>query len=268
VAEFELNRRVWVWYSGDTLKYDKKGERKMENTTVLEKFLGLEFPGRKFNKEQFDFLLGYSIKEPRDTERTLIDRLYGKSVFKSVDDFYQNNRDVELAKIRLQGLRNKYSTPARRNGFRSFKNFVDWWCNQEGKCCYCEVDEKVSMAAFEKEHITSKKTAWKNGILQIERENAGGEYIPENCKLACVLCNNAKSDMISAVDFEKFFADATKNYWDFIKAKLDGVDTKINLCDTCVHTFAECDSNPKFGDGIGNDNVYECDKYEEALIHK
>ena len=41
------------------------------------------------------------------------------------------------------------------------------------------------------------------------------------------------------------------------------VDTKSNLCDTCKKDFAVCDSNPKFGNGVGNDNIYECDAYEE-----
>ena len=37
----------------------------------------------------------------------------------------------------------------------------------------------------------------------------------------------------------------------------------VNLCRNCVHEFAECtDSTPQFGNGKGNDNVYDCDKFE------
>lgn len=42
--------------------------------------------------------------------------------------------------------------------------------------------------------------------------------------------------------------------------------TKRNLCDSCKHSFADCPATPddvKFGDGVGDDNVYECDKYEK-----
>jgi hypothetical protein len=40
-------------------------------------------------------------------------------------------------------------------------------------------------------------------------------------------------------------------------------DTKVNLCDTCIHTIPTClNDNIKFGDGLGNDNVIECDGYE------
>jgi hypothetical protein len=40
------------------------------------------------------------------------------------------------------------------------------------------------------------------------------------------------------------------------------IDTKANLCNTCKNNFATCVSNPTFGDGIGNDNVYQCDAYD------
>lgn len=41
-------------------------------------------------------------------------------------------------------------------------------------------------------------------------------------------------------------------------------DTKINLCDTCVCTFGDCDGEPEFGNGIGNDNVIKCDSHAES----
>lgn len=33
----------------------------------------------------------------------------------------------------------------------------------------------------------------------------------------------------------------------------------LHLCQYCLNEFATCKSNPKFGSGLGNDNVYECD---------
>lgn len=39
-----------------------------------------------------------------------------------------------------------------------------------------------------------------------------------------------------------------------------------NLCDSCKHCFADCTATPDdviFGDGVGNDNVCVCDKYEQ-----
>lgn len=43
-------------------------------------------------------------------------------------------------------------------------------------------------------------------------------------------------------------------------------DTKRNLCNSCKFSFAECSvtlDDIIFGDGVGNDNVYACDKYEQ-----
>ena len=36
----------------------------------------------------------------------------------------------------------------------------------------------------------------------------------------------------------------------------------VNLCQSCVHEFAECKGTPQFGNGKGHDNVYDCDKFE------
>ena len=36
----------------------------------------------------------------------------------------------------------------------------------------------------------------------------------------------------------------------------------VNLCRTCVNDFPSCkNSDPCYGTGIGNDNVYDCNKY-------
>lgn len=42
-------------------------------------------------------------------------------------------------------------------------------------------------------------------------------------------------------------------------------DTKRHLCITCVYDIPECDAtldDVEYGDGLGNDNVMECSKYE------
>ena len=42
---------------------------------------------------------------------------------------------------------------------------------------------------------------------------------------------------------------------------------KRNLCDTCTYSFANCNNGEEgkdfyFGNGIGNDNVYQCNEYK------
>lgn len=52
-----------------------------------------------------------------------------------------------------------------------------------------------------------------------------------------------------------------------INAEYDRLDriykkATVNLCDDCNLCPATCGASPKFGTGIGNDNVYECDTFQ------
>lgn len=38
-------------------------------------------------------------------------------------------------------------------------------------------------------------------------------------------------------------------------------EESVNLCINCNKCIANCVSNPKFGTGVGNDNVYDCDSF-------
>lgn len=41
--------------------------------------------------------------------------------------------------------------------------------------------------------------------------------------------------------------------------------TKIHLCDSCVYEFATCEAkNIEFGNGKGNDNVIDCDCFNNG----
>lgn len=46
------------------------------------------------------------------------------------------------------------------------------------------------------------------------------------------------------------------------------ITTKDNLCDTCKLSYPSCpadETDIKFGDGIGEDNVIDCTYYDEDL---
>lgn len=99
-----------------------------------------------------------------------------------------------------------------------------WWCEKTPEngirhCCYCGIDENTLKDAFKNGLVISKKPSF-SGELQIERKDPDGDYCDNNCEFACVICNNAKSDMISAEDFTKFFVPGIKEYWEHIEEKL------------------------------------------------
>lgn len=64
---------------------------------------------------------------------------------------------------------------------------------------------------------------------------------------------------------ERVFVDGT--YGGYVPALAcpgHGGRTKqeaVNLCSNCTKCIADCDGNPQFGTGKGNDNVFECDAF-------
>jgi len=47
------------------------------------------------------------------------------------------------------------------------------------------------------------------------------------------------------------------------------MDTKINICDTCIHHPYDCsakETDVRYGDGIGLDNVYDCAVYTKGTV--
>lgn len=59
-----------------------------------------------------------------------------------------------------------------------------------------------------------------------------------------------------------------------LKAQLLGGDAtsalnnQVNLCDSCTYTYPECPSEKDdviFGNGIGNDNICACNKYQPTV---
>jgi hypothetical protein len=103
---------------------------------------------------------------------------------------------------RIKGL----ATKEKVEGFGSAKIFFEWYLEQPRTCYYCGIEEKVIVDLFKSKKIAPKKPAWKNGTLQIERKDPNKGYVRENCALACVLCNNAKSDLVSADEFKPIAA--------------------------------------------------------------
>lgn len=201
----------------------------MENEIVLRKFLKIEFPEIEFTDKEVKFLERFKIKE--ETETSILKDILGKN-FITVTEYYRANQHVESAKERLQERRNTFNDRKKKdfNAFHDsnnpddypFANFLAWWyskVNEEGyrKCYYCGIDEKTCEDAFKYKIISSEKFT---GALHVERKDSNGGYNDGNCDFACALCNNAKSDMISEDDFNTYFKEPMKKYWEHIKEEL------------------------------------------------
>ena len=115
---------------------------------------------------------------------------------------------------KLKISRSKFSKE-RQKGFKSFANFYKWHSLQEPKCHYCGTSQDELDRLFQKS-VSSKKFS---ATLHIERKHPDKGYNADNCVLACSLCNNAKSDMISEANFKQYFAKSIRN---FVSDLLDG----------------------------------------------
>lgn len=108
------------------------------------------------------------------------------------------------------------------DGFKDF--YKNWYKGREKKCHYCGTAEEMLKELFPKKDednqqntdktqsvkthkIGSKKPSF-TGTLQIDKKDPDKGYKADNCVLACVLCNNAKSDMINDENFKNYFGEA------------------------------------------------------------
>jgi len=122
-----------------------------------------------------------------------------------------NYREVLKEKIdEIERIKTR-CTEEREKGFGSFKNFYEWYLKQPQECHYCKTSQNDLTLLFNN-YFKPKKDPWKNGTLQIEKLKPDEGYNPDNCVLACVLCNNAKSDLISDDDFKSKFAEPMREY--------------------------------------------------------
>lgn len=191
---------------------------------LVEKYLKKKYPDAQFTDEDLKFLARYSVKKEPSPNTVL--KSIGADI-QTEQAYYAAHPAVKAAKDNLKYIYDRFKKKQDdyKDAFNgSFEAFLAWWCEktpEDGirRCCYCEVDEKALKDAFDLKIISSKKRSF-SGELQIERKDPNGDYSADNCEFACVICNNAKSDMISAEDFKKFFVPGIKKYWKHIEEEI------------------------------------------------
>ena len=191
---------------------------------LVRQYLEKKYPDAQFSDIDLDFLVRYSVrKEP--SANTILKSI-GADI-QTEQAYYNAPPAVKAAKDDLQYIYGRFTQKQKdyKNAFNgSFEVFLAWWCektpeNGIRRCCYCGIDENTLKDTFENGLVISKKPSF-SGELQIERKNPNGNYCAGNCEFACVICNNAKSDMISAENFTKFFVPGIKEYWAYIEKKI------------------------------------------------
>lgn len=107
------------------------------------------------------------------------------------------------------------------NGFDTAESFYKWYKNQHDRCYYCETSYVQLKTLFDKGKIKSTKF---NETLHIEQLDPKKGYTPVNCKLACSLCNNAKSDLISKENYSAYFKKSMRNFLqDLSNGKIENI---------------------------------------------
>jgi 5-methylcytosine-specific restriction endonuclease McrA len=95
--------------------------------------------------------------------------------------------------------------------------FYLWFEQQPRHCCYCGIEEEKLAKLFDYDTGILYTTRGRGRLLELERVKTKGSenvYTTKNCALACYLCNNHKSDLISAEDHKKYFAPQIRKYLD------------------------------------------------------
>ena len=191
---------------------------------LVRQYLEKKYPDAQFSDIDLDFLVRYSVrKEP--SANTILKSI-GADI-QTEQAYYNAHPAVKAAKDDLQYIYGRFTQKQKdyKNAFNgSFEVFLAWWCektpeNGIRRCCYCGIDKNTLKDTFENGLVISKKPSF-SGELQIERKNPNGNYCAGNCEFACVICNNAKSDMISAENFTKFFVPGIKEYWAHIEEEI------------------------------------------------
>ncbi|WP_052768375.1 hypothetical protein [Campylobacter lari] len=191
----------------------------MENQTLEEKFeeLYLKSALSEWDKAINELNEKETKSELKKKHKLLKDYIVFK-LNESHGEFDNEEYDKLYKKMQssLKDLKSRYRSTKRRNDnkepFGSARKFISWYKKQEKECYYCKIAQSDIANLFKNKLITSKKPSF-NSSLQIERLDPDKGYNEENCVLACCICNNAKSDMISASDFEKYFSNSVKNFY-------------------------------------------------------
>jgi hypothetical protein len=116
-----------------------------------------------------------------------------------------------------------------QNEFENADTFAMWWLKQlreQGECChYCgtpiaKIREFIDREALrtrnnrsKKDEKTGRSINGRGRELELECKSPDEGYSKSNCVLACMYCNNDKSDIFSEAEYKQFFGLNRRAYF-------------------------------------------------------
>lgn len=155
-----------------------------------------------------------------------------------INHFEIDAEDFEKIKERhahIQKWKNKFNNKKNTSSkeefkFDMFEAFYKWYEEQskDGEiCCYCGVHQKDINSSNIMDR--SKRGQQRGNSIEIERvETSEGKniYSAQNCRLACYVCNNAKSDLLTVQEF-RVIADGIRKMWSSYLKKEISMPTEV-----------------------------------------
>lgn len=155
-------------------------------------------------------------------DKTTIEQAFIDQFEISADEF----ESIKKKHANIQELRNKfnnkknqyYSEDKKTNqfDFKNFEEFYDWYKEQtkDGEiCCYCGINQEDAIKS--EIYHRSGRYEQRGKSIEIERVDTSEDkniYSAKNCRLACHVCNNAKSDFLNVKEF-KPIAEGINKMW-------------------------------------------------------
>lgn len=156
----------------------------------------------------------------------IADEIFGENNANNSQMLDEIEKQTEKEIEKIDKIFSNQFVSERKKGFKDFKEFYEQLYGDGENCYYCGTSQDDLNKLF-KENNTDKKELEKplystkpsfTATLQIDKMNPNEPYRPDNCVLACVFCNNAKSDWIKdANEFKNVFGAKIR---EFLKSKL------------------------------------------------
>lgn len=176
-----------------------------------------------YTKKHSDYNKNDTIKEDFKKRFEISDKEY--------DNFVKKYEDDNIEKIKELFSKHK-------DAFKGeIIKFYDWYKSKD-ECCYCGVKKNDLSKYFNENNEQYKEARQRGRRLELERIQTAPKiknvYSYDNCDLACYICNNAKSDFISAKDFKPLALGINK-FWN----NIEEVDAKFPEKSDIWHKYEE-----------------------------